>query len=321
MSEFPSDGPGAHPVLDLVDPAGVVRAWLWWWWPEREDESDELPAPEELRLRDGTAVWIRPILPSDRELHAANYDRLSEESKYHRFLTPIPHLSEEMLDRLVDDVDGVDHVAYYVFADSEDLSTSVLPIAIGRIKRDPEHADAADVAVTVQDPWHGRGVATALLPILVARRPAGVTHILTLVASDNVASLAMLKRLGAATMQPDGAGAIQVRIELPERPDGEQRRGTRSAGKPAHAAERSLPALPALPPEPSAVGTGPALGAVAGVATAAEGAVAAVVRAGQAVLAPWQVALRDRDQDLPWFLPGAGPWPGGRPWPLARRWR
>ena len=124
-------------MSDLLDDAvGALRGWLLWWWPT--SAHDDVPAPEEFSLRDGTRVWIRPILPSDRELHAVNYERLSADSKFHRFLTPMTHLSEEMLTRLVDDVDGVDHVAYYVFGDSDDPEVSMLPIAIGRIKRDPE---------------------------------------------------------------------------------------------------------------------------------------------------------------------------------------
>jgi hypothetical protein len=46
---------------------------------------------------------------------AQGYDRLSTESQFHRFLTGTPHLSEALLDRLVDGVDGVDHVALVLF--------------------------------------------------------------------------------------------------------------------------------------------------------------------------------------------------------------
>lgn len=183
--------------------------WWLWWWPETK--KTEVPAPEQLVLKDGTKAWIRPILKSDRQIHVEGYENLSPESKYKRFLSPVPHLTEQLLERLVDDVDGVDHVAYYLFLEGQE---SHLPVAIGRIVRDPEHAEVADVAVTVQDAFQGRGVATALLRALVAHRPKGVKRLLTVVASDNYASVAMLKRLGPSQVSLLSSGVLEVRVNL-----------------------------------------------------------------------------------------------------------
>ncbi|MDO5499604.1 MAG: GNAT family N-acetyltransferase [Propionibacteriaceae bacterium] len=198
--------------LPFIDPNGALRRWLAWWWPPLDEDQHgaDLPGPEEITLRDGTAAWIRPLTPADRELHAAGYKTLSSESKFHRFLTPMPNLSPQLLDQLVDGVDGVDHIAYYVFVDGQE---SALPVAVGRIVRDPDHPDTADIAVTVQDACQGRGIATALLRILVARRPEGVVRLLTLVDEDNEASLAMLKNLGPHTMTLRG-GVYEVRVNL-----------------------------------------------------------------------------------------------------------
>lgn len=198
--------------IPFTDPNGLVRRWLAWWWPllDTDPAAPDIPGPEEITLADGTSAWIRPLTKADRDLHAAAYETLSSESKFDRFLTPIPTLSPQLLDRLVDGVDGVDHIAYYVFVDGQE---SALPVAVGRIVRDPDHPDTADVAVTVQDEWQGRGIATALLRILVARRPEGVVRLLTMVNEDNKASLAMLKRLGPHTMQLRG-GVYEVRVNL-----------------------------------------------------------------------------------------------------------
>ncbi len=279
-------GHGIPVVPDVTNPLGVVRAWLWWWWPA--DSHETVPPPEELRLRDGSTVWIRPVLPSDRELHTASYAHLSAESKYRRFLTPMHQLSPELLTQLVDDVDGVDHVAYYVFADHPDPVVSVLPIAVGRIKRDPEWPSTADLAVTVDDSWQGRGVATALLPVLVARRPDGVERIVTAVLVDNIASLAMLKRLGPSRVDAIGNGVLEVRIDLVE-------------------AER----LAAASAEP-ATATG-------------RGIVVMAELLGRTATAPWRIALRHRDTSLPWLrttavtgaasapVPELDPQPGSEP--------
>jgi len=54
-----------------------------------------------------------------------------------------------MLDRLVDDVDGVDHVALELFGLPEDGGE--VPAGIARIVRYRDRLDTADVAVTVTD--------------------------------------------------------------------------------------------------------------------------------------------------------------------------
>jgi acetyltransferase len=49
-------------------------------------------------LRDGARVMLRPIAPQDRPLLDASFERLSEESRYHRFFTSKNELSTEELD-------------------------------------------------------------------------------------------------------------------------------------------------------------------------------------------------------------------------------
>lgn len=162
-------------------------------------------------LRDGTPCWVWPLLPTDRAALVAEFETLSPESRRRRFLQPVVHLSDAMLKHLVDDVDGVDHVALVLMAEVGD---DVVPTGIARCVRYPAKPEAADVAVTVKDDWQGRGVATALLDVLMARRPAGVTHLLTEVAADNPASLAMLRRLGPTRTYDTGMGILDVEVDL-----------------------------------------------------------------------------------------------------------
>jgi RimJ/RimL family protein N-acetyltransferase len=172
----------------------------------------------EAALTDGTRAFIWPLLPQDREALRDGYESLSLESRNHRFLSSVPHLTDAMLDHLVDEVDGVDHVALALVAlDERNLGT---PVGVARMIRYRERPTEADLAVTVLDGWHGRGIATALLAELVRVRPAGVSRIVTTVAADNEASLAMLRRLGETTVTPAGIGRLDVVVELPpdERP-------------------------------------------------------------------------------------------------------
>lgn len=188
----------------------------------------------ELQLSDGTRAIAWSILPGDRDELAARYEQLSPEARYHRFLAVVPHLTDDMLDHLVDDVDGVDHVALALFVLDKDNSGE--PVAVGRVIRYDDDPAAADVAVTVADEWQGRGVATALLTELVRQRPAGVRRLATTIAGDNDASLAMLRRLGSTTVTNAGTNRLDVVVMLPEEPSHVQHpdvpRGDRDEGGP-----------------------------------------------------------------------------------------
>ena len=167
---------------------------------------------EQVALRDGTDAFVVPLERTDRAALVAEFETLSPESQRRRFLAPVRHLSDAMLDHLVDDVDGVDHIALVLCAEtSPDVYD---PVALARMVRYADVTDAADLAVTVKDEWQGRGVATVLLEVLMRRRPAGVDRIVTEVLQDNPASLGMLRRLGAVSLEDEGNGVYGVVVEL-----------------------------------------------------------------------------------------------------------
>lgn len=167
---------------------------------------------QQVRLRDGTDGFVLPLQRTDRATLAAEFETLAPESRRRRFLSPVMHLSDAMLEHLVDDVDGIDHVALVLCVEtSPDVYD---PVALARMVRYDDQPDAADLAVTVKDAWQGRGVATALLEVLVRARPVGVERIVTEVLHDNQASLLMLRRLGRLTVDDLGSGISEVVVEL-----------------------------------------------------------------------------------------------------------
>lgn len=162
-------------------------------------------------LRDGTPAVVRAGgAPGDRDLLLAGFEQFSAASRYHRFLTVVPTLTEGMLHRLVDEVDGRDHVVVVLApADQPDH-----PVGVARLIRYPHDPTIADIAVSVTDDWQGRGVATAMLRVLMPLRPVGVTRLDTEAAADNAAALAMLRRLGCTQVTVQGSGVYRVQVEL-----------------------------------------------------------------------------------------------------------
>jgi acetyltransferase len=155
-------------------------------------------------------VW--PLLPTDGGALRHAYADLSAESRRQRFLVPLPDLDPAMLRRLVDDVDGERHVALVLVALPEGGEEQ--PVGIGRLVRYRDDERTAEIAVTVADDWHGRGIGTTLASLLVATRPPQVERLVTEVAADNRPSLAMLRRLGSTTTRFVHPGVLEVQIDL-----------------------------------------------------------------------------------------------------------
>src|SRR5438874_8312844 len=117
----------------------------------------------ELELRDGARVVVRPVRPDDKEAIAAAFGRLSDESRYRRFLAPIPALTASEL-RYLTEVDHHDHEALIAYeADSGD------GIGAARFVRAAADPSVAEAAVVVDDRWQERGLGTALCRLLVER--------------------------------------------------------------------------------------------------------------------------------------------------------
>src|SRR4051794_17974634 len=100
-------------------------------------------------LPDGAKVLVRAIDPDDRDLLAAAFERLSPESRYRRFFSPLQRLSSRQLDHLTR-VDHVDHEA--LLAIDEDAGDLV---GVARYVR--TGPGEAEPAMVVADDWQGRG--------------------------------------------------------------------------------------------------------------------------------------------------------------------
>src|SRR3954447_5930040 len=122
-------------------------------------------------LRDGTAVVVRPVDPTDRALLAAGLEHLSEQSRYQRFFRVVDHLTDDELDFFTD-VDHDQHEA--IGALTEDGRTG---LAIARYIRLGLESPKAEGAIVVVDEAQGRGLGRVLMGDLAARaRDHGVTH-------------------------------------------------------------------------------------------------------------------------------------------------
>ena len=202
--------------------------------------------PARLQLRDGTEVLVRASDQRDRDLLRRGFEHLSEESRYRRFLAPMPKLTDRMLDYLLD-VDHHDHEAFVAL----DPDTGY-GVGIARYVRLKDEPDAAEAAVTVDDDWQGRGVGTLLLELLAERaRSRGIRFFTALVLAENEDIVDLMRRLGPLRVVGADAGTLDLRVDLPADGIGEPLRHLLRESAARHRETRKEPArVHGYEPEP-----------------------------------------------------------------------
>jgi GNAT superfamily N-acetyltransferase len=161
--------------------------------------------------RDGTLVHLRLLRREERDLVAGFYSGLSDDSKYQRFLQPMPRLPKAYLDQLVA-VDGHQHVAVVATVDGECAG-------IARYIALPKEPGAAEVEVTVTDRYQRRGIGGLLVEALLpAAVRAGLTTFVWYVHPSNRCALQLLDQLGVEHAYRRDLGLMEGRRRLPEQP-------------------------------------------------------------------------------------------------------
>ncbi len=156
-------------------------------------------------LRDGKTAHIRPIRSDDAELLVEFYSRVSDESKYYRFFSPMPNLSDRDVKRFTE----VDHVTRVALV----LTTAGQMMAVGRF--DVIEPGRAEVAFLVEDVHQGRGIGQLLLEHLAqAGRERGVERFVAEVLPDNHAMIHTFKDAGYRVASAFDDGVMEFEFEI-----------------------------------------------------------------------------------------------------------
>jgi RimJ/RimL family protein N-acetyltransferase len=163
------------------------------------------------RLPDGERILVRPIEPADRAALGDGIRRMSPESRYRRFFTPLDHLSDEQLAYLTE-VDHRDHEALLAVEPGTERG-----IGVARFVRSETDPEVAEFAIAVVDDWHRRGVGTALLHRLTERaRQEGIRRFSASILEENRPMLELADTLGDVHVRDRGGGTVEIEVELPE---------------------------------------------------------------------------------------------------------
>jgi acetyltransferase len=157
----------------------------------------------EIRLRDGRKVRVRPIRPEDAAREVRFFERLSERSRFQRFMQYVRELSPRMLARFTQ-LDYDRELALVALWEGQF-------VAVGRYAPNAD-GETAEFALAVADDWQGKGLGRALLERLChAARAAGYRALYGHILDANHEMLELARYLGFAEAARDGSEVTVVR--------------------------------------------------------------------------------------------------------------
>ena len=171
--------------------------------------SQDLTESGYLILRDGTTATIRIAKPADRQALQTFVDRLSPESKRHRFFSETAP-SPEIIDSLCDSSDPRSTLTLIV---TRVWEGALRVIAAGSYLAKDEHT--AEVAMAVDDAFHGKGLGTLLLErlALLAIRH-GFTRLWAVTHTDNLAMREVFRESGYDVRETYEGDDMEVELSV-----------------------------------------------------------------------------------------------------------
>ena len=162
-----------------------------------------------LILRDGARVVVRPIRPEDRQIERVFVQKLSDESKYFRFMSALRELNDAMLNRFTQ-IDYDQEMALIAVVCENALETQ---IGVARyIARARE--TSCEFALAVADAWQHRGLGSILLCNFIdAACALGLQTMEGVVMAGNNKMLGLMSAFGFAIRSEPGNSSMTKQLD------------------------------------------------------------------------------------------------------------
>jgi RimJ/RimL family protein N-acetyltransferase len=160
-------------------------------------------------LRDGGSVHLRPIRPDDTARLQASFSRLSRDSIFFRFFSPLPVLTDE-------------RAAYFTTVDY-DRRLAIVAVErdgederiIGVVRYDRSDDETAELGLIVEDRVQHHGIGSTLFTALVeAARARGLHTLGGDVLAENRRMINLLRESGFPMKTRRTGNAIRVELDL-----------------------------------------------------------------------------------------------------------
>ncbi|WP_185154131.1 GNAT family N-acetyltransferase [Fulvivirga sp. M361] len=158
----------------------------------------------------GCEILIRAIRPSDKLALKNGFKRLSPRSVYCRFLGYRKELTEAELKDLTE-VDFIHHVALVA-----EFHPANKPVGVGRFVVLPDAGlITAEAAITIDEEFHGLGIATLLLNhLLQIGKFLNIQQVVAEVLSSNREMLNIIHRMNLNTQKEISGDCVKITLHL-----------------------------------------------------------------------------------------------------------
>lgn len=162
--------------------------------------SAEAIAPQinEMTTRSGAVLAVRPVTSEDEALLEDFFDRVSDEDRRFRFLSPRKHIGHDQLAPMVE----IDHFRTETWLAFDEASGQVVGTAMLACDNP---LDTGEVAVSVCKNWRGKGVGWGLLDVVAeAARHRGLRRVISIEDRENHAAIELEREKGFIPHGVDG---------------------------------------------------------------------------------------------------------------------
>ena len=186
--------------------------------PERLPRAAIRPYPAqyvwEWKLKDGTAVTIRPIRPEDEPLMVRFHYTLSERSVYLRYFCSLSLTTRVEHERLVRICFASYDRGFALVAERRNPDTGQHEVlGVGRFSA--INRGEAEAAVLVSDKWQGKGLGTELLSRVARVAQEEKFHRLSgEILRENLATQAVFKKVGFKLRSTEDPSSVSARLEF-----------------------------------------------------------------------------------------------------------
>lgn len=158
-----------------------------------------------LTLDDHRRIRIRALRVREADPIHALHSRLSPQTRYLRFLSPMPSLPDSFVPLLM----STDYRRHLAIIAEDETSVRDEPVALASFGAVDD--GTAEVAVVVQDEWQGHGVGTALVKVLLdAAEDRGFHRFAASMTSENIVMRKLLNRIGRVVASRTTAGVCDL---------------------------------------------------------------------------------------------------------------
>ncbi|MGC1359016.1 MAG: GNAT family N-acetyltransferase [Xanthobacteraceae bacterium] len=162
-----------------------------------------------ITLRDGRAVFVRPIRPEDEALYGTFLAAVTSEDARMRFLAPVGQLSHSLIEYFT----HIDYARAMAFVAIDEVTGELL--AVVRLHNNAAN-ESGEYAIVVRSDYTGCGLGWQLMQMMIAYgRARGLRTIEGKVLRENKAMLDMCRQFGfEISIDPKSASICDVRLAL-----------------------------------------------------------------------------------------------------------